>query len=93
MKKIYIFSTFLNTITGDKGLCIDLPGVTGLRGEDGFQGEPGTYSNSFCYSSSGVDQHQLAFYGSYLGDVKCLTAAYRPDRTNWTDWRQGYTWF
>lgn len=85
-------SKIWNTVTGDKGLRIDLPGVTGLRGEDGFQGEPGTYSHSRSLPSD-VDQHQLSISGSYVADIKCLTATYRSDRTNWTDWRQGFTGF
>lgn len=45
----------LYIITGDKGIGIDLPGSTGLRGELGFPGESGTNCNScyFCFFFSG----------------------------------------
>lgn len=86
-------STFWNTITGDRGPRIDLPGSPGLRGEDGFQGVPGTYSYSFCYFSSGVDQHQFTIKGLYLADMKCIIPPYRPERIIWTDWGQGCYWF
>lgn len=39
------FEYILNTITGEKGLRIDIPGTTGLRGDQGLPGDLGTNLN------------------------------------------------
>lgn len=61
----------MNTITGERGPRIDLPGVPGLRGELGFSGDPGTNCSSCRFSNCS------SFKGSFLTDMMCFMDHYQ----------------
>lgn len=41
-----VSTNFELSVTGEKGLQINLPGTTGVRGEHGFGGDPGTVNTN-----------------------------------------------